>query len=226
MVSRSTGFSSGNGHNSQDAALDNARRSHWNGIYGTKAEDAVSWYQQTPEPSLTLLELAGAAPKSAVIDIGGGESHLVDALLARGFDDVTVLDLSQTALDANKARLGDSAGTVGWICADIVSWRPERSYEVWHDRAAFHFLTDPAEQAIYTATLAKALIPNGHAIIATFAADGPEKCSGLPIVRHDSNSIGKLLGDGFQLIDTRRHEHRTPWDSLQHFQFSTFRKQG
>lgn len=204
--------------------MSNDRAAHWDGIYGTKAEDGVSWYQQAPEPSLTLLRLAGAMPNSAIIDIGGGASHLVDTLLDLGFVDVSVLDLSHAALDATRARLGGSADEARWICADITQWRPERRYDVWHDRAAFHFLTDPVDQVTYAATLTQALVPGGHAIIGTFAPDGPEKCSGLPIVRHDATSIGAVLGDGFELVETRRHEHRTPWDSVQHFQFSTFRR--
>ena len=204
--------------------MSDERTAHWDDIFGTKAEDGVSWFQETPEPSLTLLKLAGAMPTSAIIDIGGGASHLVDALLDLGFVDVTVLDLSQTALDADKARLGAAAGDAKWICADVTEWQPERRYDVWHDRAAFHFLTDPADQALYSAALVQGLAIGGHVIIGTFAPDGPEKCSGLPIVRHDASSIGKILGDGFELVDSRRHDHRTPWDSVQQFQFSTFRR--
>ncbi|CAI2934778.1 class I SAM-dependent methyltransferase [Aminobacter niigataensis] len=200
------------------------RKSHWDTIYGTKAEDDVSWFQKMPEPSMTLLSLAGATPGQAIIDIGGGASHLVDALLDQGFGDVSVLDISQAALEANKARLGAAAQEVHWICSDATAWQPARHYDVWHDRAAFHFLTDPADQAGYMSALKQALVPGGHAIIGTFAPDGPEKCSGLPIVRHDAQSIGRLLGSGFELVDSCRHEHKTPWDSVQHFQFGTFRK--
>ncbi|MDR7224961.1 class I SAM-dependent methyltransferase [Aminobacter aminovorans] len=202
------------------------RASHWETIYRTKTEDQVSWFQQTPEPSLTLLELAGATPDAVIVDIGAGASHLVDVLIGRGFDDVTVLDLSQAALDADHTRLGPDASRVTWIRSDVTDWQPERNYDIWHDRAAFHFLTDAVDQAAYAAVLKRAVKAGGHAIIGTFAPDGPEKCSGLPIVRHDADSIGKLLGGSFELIDTRRHEHRTPWDSVQLFQFSTFRKQG
>lgn len=206
--------------------MGNHRAVHWDAIYGGKAEDGVSWFQQTPEPSLTLLQLAGSLPASSIIDIGGGASHLVDALLELGFADVTVLDLSQAALEANRLRLGPSSDAVDWICADITTWRPQRRYDVWHDRAAFHFLTDISDQALYAKTLGQALKPGGHAIIGTFAPDGPDKCSRLPIVRHDAASIASVLGDGFDLVDTRRHDHRTPWDSIQHFQFSTFQRKG
>ncbi|WP_378951695.1 class I SAM-dependent methyltransferase [Mesorhizobium sp. ANAO-SY3R2] len=200
------------------------RISHWENVYRSKTEDEVSWFQQTPEPSLTLIGLAGGTPDSGIIDIGAGAAHLVDALLGLGYMDVTVLDISQTALDQDRSRLGAASAKVDWICADVTSWQPMRSYDIWHDRAAFHFLTDPTDQAAYAAVLKAALKPGGGAIIGTFAPDGPEKCSGLPVVRHDADSIGKVLGADFALVDTRRHEHRTPWDSVQHFQFSTFRK--
>ena len=206
--------------------MSNDRASHWETIYQTKAEDQVSWFQQTPEPSLTLLALTGATPASVIVDIGAGASHLVDALISQGFGDVTVLDISQAAIDADRARLGPKANRVTWICSDVTAWQPRRGYDIWHDRAAFHFLTDPADQAAYAAVLTRALKPGGHTIIGTFAPDGPEKCSGLPIVRHDANSISRLLGSSFALVDTRRHEHKTPWDSVQRFQFTTFRRQG
>lgn len=202
------------------------RASHWETLYRTKTEDQVSWFQQTPEPSLTLLGLAGATPHAAIVDIGAGASHLVDALVSRGFDDVTVLDISQAALDADRTRLGPDASHVSWIRSDVTAWQPDRGYDIWHDRAAFHFLTDAVDQAAYATVMKRAVKAGGHAIIGTFAPEGPAKCSGLPIVRHDADSIGKLLGGSFELIDTRRHEHRTPWDSVQLFQFSTFRKQG
>ncbi|PWK67014.1 class I SAM-dependent methyltransferase [Aminobacter sp. AP02] len=201
------------------------RASHWETIYRTKADDQVSWFQQTPEPSLTLLALAGATTDMAVVDVGAGASHLVDTLIGQGYDDVTVLDISQAALDADRARLGPDADRITWICSDVTAWQPSRSYDIWHDRAAFHFLTDAADQGAYAAVLTRTLKAGGHAIIGTFAPDGPEKCSGLPIIRHDADSIGNLLGGSFTLIDTRRHEHMTPWGTVQRFQFSTFRKQ-
>lgn len=198
--------------------------SHWDNVYRSKAVDEVSWFQRTPEPSLTLIRLAGGTRTSAIIDVGAGTSNLVDTLLDLDFRDVTVLDIAQAALDQDRSRLGAAAVEVDWICADATGWQPKRSYDIWHDRAAFHFLTDPADQAAYAAVLKTTLKPGGRAIIGTFAPDGPEKCSGLPIVRHDAESIGKVLGADFELIDTRRHEHGTPWDSVQRFQFSTFRK--
>lgn len=199
------------------------RQAHWNGIYAAKGEAKVSWFQETPAPSLDLIALIGATRRSAIIDIGGGASRLVDCLVARDYQDLTVLDLSQAALAAAQARLGDKAARVRWIVADVTEWQPSRAYDVWHDRAAFHFLIDPADQAAYVERLRLALRRGGHAIIGTFAADGPEKCSGLPVARHDAGSLRALLGADFALVDSRRHEHRTPWGATQRFQFGTFR---
>jgi SAM-dependent methyltransferase len=180
----------------------------------------VSWFQETPTPSLELMELVGAARGSAIIDIGGGASRLVDALIERGFSDLTVLDLSAAALAAARNRLGPKSDQVAWFAADITVWEPSRTYDVWQDRAAFHFLTEPADQTAYVEHLRRALRHGGHAIIGTFAPDGPEKCSGLPVARHDAASVQALLGSGFALVDSRRHDHLTPSGATQRFQFS------
>lgn len=205
--------------------MGNSRRTHWENVYTTKGENEVSWFQQSPSPSLELIVQAGAVGTSAIIDIGGGASRLVDDLVAQGFVDVTVLDLSAAALAAAQRRLGANAGQVKWIVADATNWEPARAYDIWHDRAAFHFLTDAGDRAGYLARLARGLKIGGHAIIATFALDGPEKCSGLPVARYDSASLGQALGDAFKLVHTLRHEHVTPWDSPQAFQFSVFRRE-
>jgi SAM-dependent methyltransferase len=203
---------------------DVSRQHHWEKVYTTKGEIEVSWFQETPGLSLELIELVGAKPSSAIIDIGGGASRLVDHLIARGYEDVTVLDLSAAALASARSRMGDRADRVNWIAADVTIWQPSRTYDVWHDRAAFHFLTEPNDQAAYVARLRRALPVGGHAIIATFAPDGPERCSGLPVSRYDANALAATLGEGFELIDTRRHDHTTPWGAAQKFQFSTFRR--
>lgn len=200
------------------------RRVHWDDVYSSKAETEVSWYQENPAPSLELITLAGADETSAIIDIGGGASRLVDALLAKGYTDLTVLDISASALAAARTRLGEAARHVEWIVADATTWEPTRQFDVWHDRAAFHFLTDDREQAAYVARLARGLRVGGHAIIGTFAPDGPEKCSGLPVARHDAASLAAILGPAFEPIDSRRIEHATPWQSIQKFQFTTFRR--
>jgi SAM-dependent methyltransferase len=202
------------------------RRTHWETVYATKAENEVSWFEDNPAPSLEAIALTGATPASSIIDIGGGASRLVDHLLAQGFVDVSVLDLSAAALDMAKARLGTHAATARWIVADVTAWQPPASYDIWHDRAAFHFLTDANDRAAYVACLKRGLKPGGHAIIATFALDGPERCSGLPVMRYDAESLGRALGREFRLLQTRRHEHATPWGSRQVFQFSVFRREG
>jgi SAM-dependent methyltransferase len=204
---------------------DESRQSHWQNVYTSKGENQVSWFQETPAPSLELIELAGAGPSSGIIDIGGGASRLADCLVSQGYEDVTVLDLSAAALASARSRMGDRAARVTWIAADVTTWEPSRSYDVWHDRAAFHFLTLAKDQAAYVARLRRALRPGGHAIIGTFAPDGPERCSGLLVSRYDAASLAATLGSGFELIDARRHEHVTPWGATQKFQFSTFRRE-
>jgi hypothetical protein len=179
------------------------RESHWQGVYTTKAEDNVSWFEESPDLSLALLAEAGLVSQHAVVDVGGGASRLVDALVAVGQQWVSVLDLSQAALNTARSRLLPDA-SADWIVADVTAWQPERHYDYWHDRAAFHF--------------------GGVAIIGTFAPDGPEKCSGLAVARHDSESLSNVMGDDFALIAQRRHDHTTPWGSVQKFQFCTFRQ--
>src|SRR5258707_670121 len=202
----------------------NDRGAHWENVYRTKGEREVSWFQETPSISLALIQSVGATRYSAIIDIGGGASRLVDALVAEGYEAVTVLDLAESALAAAKTRSGQTAAGVRWIVADAVSWKPPQSYDVWHDRAAFQFFTDADDRAGYVACLREALPPGGHAIIATFALDGPERCSGLPVIRYDAESLGKVLGEAFSLVETRRHDHATPMGSTQRFQFSVFRR--
>ena len=204
---------------------DASRHDHWENVYAGKGENQVSWFQETPAISLELIELVGATPGSGIIDIGGGASRLVDCLVSRGYEDVTVLDLSEAALAAARSRIGESAGRVTWIAADVTIWEPSRTYDIWHDRAAFHFLTERGDQAAYIARLRRALRPGGHAIIGTFAPDGPERCSGLLVSRYDAAALAATLGRGFELIDARRHEHVTPWGATQKFQFSTFRRE-
>ena len=200
------------------------RSSHWDRVYATKGEAEVSWFQDSPSTSLAMIRAANSEREAAIVDIGGGASRLVDVLLQDGYRNVSVLDLSANALDAAKKRIGTAASMVDWIVADATTWQPAKTYDVWHDRAAFHFLTDPRDRAAYAERLRSAVAPNGHVIIATFAPDGPEKCSGLPVQRHDSASLAAELGPDFELVETRSETHRTPWDSTQAFQFSRFRR--
>lgn len=200
------------------------RQAHWESVYTTKGESEVSWFQENPAPSFELIARTGATSATAIIDIGGGASRLVDKLVEGGFEDITVLDLSGAALETAKARLGAHAGRVNWVVADATEWEPARPYDIWHDRAAFHFLTDPNDRVAYVARLTRGVKIGGHAIVATFALDGPEKCSGLPVARYDNASLGSVLGRAFEPVHTMRHEHATPWASRQIFQFSLFRR--
>lgn len=200
-------------------------RAHWNHIYETKAGNELSWFQEHPAISLDLIRATGAKPDTAIIDIGGGASRLVDALLDEGFHALTVLDISESALAAARARLGPRSAKVAWIAADVTAWEPSETYDVWHDRAAFHFLTEAAGRQSYAERVTKAVRPGGHVIIGTFALDGPERCSGLPVLRHDAASIGAFLGKSFALVESRRHDHVTPAGRTQRFQFSLFRRE-
>ncbi len=200
------------------------RQAHWENVYTTKGEKEVSWFQGNPAPSLDLIALTGLSEDAAIIDIGGGASRLVDDLITRKFSRLTVLDLSEAALAAARKRLGDRGADVHWVTADVTRWEPIQTYDLWHDRAAFHFLTHHADQSAYVDRLKKALKPGGYVIIGTFAPDGPDRCSGLPIVRHDATTLTAILRNDFILIDTRRHDHATPWGAVQRFQFSTFRR--
>lgn len=199
------------------------RRDHWQGVYTSKAETDVSWYEDVPELSMELLRDAGLQPGMSVIDIGSGASHLVDALVSYGAAHVGILDLSAAALETAKSRLGSAAPVEAFV-SDITSWMPDRQYDLWHDRAAFHFLTATTDQQAYVRVLTQALKDGGKAVIGTFALNGPETCSGLPVMRYDAASLQVVLGAQFKLIATRQHEHTTPWNTVQHFQFSTFEK--
>lgn len=205
---------------------DESRQAHWEEVYTTRDETEVSWFQDSPAPSLELIERAGGGQGADIIDIGGGASRLADGLLERGYRHVTVLDISQAALDLACLRLGRRASEVQWIAADVTDWPPSRAFDIWHDRAAFHFLTDAADRAAYVARLNEALRPGGHAIIATFAEDGPETCSGLPVNRYDADALSRELGGAFSLVESRRHDHATPSHATQRFQFSVFQKRG
>lgn len=197
---------------------------HWRQVYTTKSPDAVSWYQPMPEPSLHALERLCVGRDAAFIDIGGGASLLVDELLARGFTDLTVLDIAAPALDASQQRLGTKADRVRWIVGDVTQFRPERHYGVWHDRAVFHFLTEPAQRAAYRAVLMAGTQQDALVIMATFAADGPERCSGLPVQRYDAHALAAELGPDFEPVEAWREEHRTPWGAPQAFQWCVFRR--
>ena len=202
------------------------RRAHWNSVYDTKSAHEVSWYQERPEKSLDLIEGAGIGPADAVIDVGGGASTLVDTLLDRGYRDLTVLDVSASALRQSQERLGTRATGVTWTVTDVTRFKPGRQYRAWHDRAVLHFLTEAPDRARYVEVLKSALELGAYAILATFGPDGPEKCSGLPVRRYTVDMMAELLGPGFALQHSELEEHTTPGGSAQQFLFSTWKKCG
>ena len=205
------------------------RHEYWDSVYGARPEDELTWFETTPSLSLELVK-SHLRPGDPLIDIGAGASRLVDALLDEGFGPLTVLDISDAALAVSRQRLGARADDVCWIEADVTHWQPDGRYAVWHDRAVFHFLTEAEGRAAYAQAMVDALRPEGVAIMATFAEDGPEMCSGLPVVRYASEALAqeldRLVPGKFELISSRRHMHITPKGNRQSFQYSVFRKMG
>jgi SAM-dependent methyltransferase len=200
------------------------RAHHWDGVYSTRNTHEVSWYQIRPDTSLGLIAKLGLRANDPVIDVGGGASSLVDHLLDLGHSDLTVLDISVAALAAAKARLGRRADSVRWLAGDITRTRPSGPYRLWHDRAVFHFLTEPSDRHAYVATLAAAVPAGGHAIIATFAEDGPERCSNLPVCRYNPEQLATELGHDFTLVESLRETHVTPAQGQQKFIYCRFRR--
>ncbi len=200
-------------------------RTHWEHVYATRSPTQVSWYQEQAQLSLQLMQRAGVSPAARVIDVGGGASTLVDGLVAAGFQDVTVLDISGAALQLARQRLGPAAAGVTWVEADVTEVAlPGQAYDVWHDRAVFHFLARPADRQRYADAVRHAVRKGGHVIIATFALDGPERCSGLETVRYDPGSLHGELGAGFMLVDHAHETHRTPSGGEQAFLYGYFRR--
>ena len=200
------------------------RAAHWDQAY-RQGVQSRSWFQAEAARSLRLIALCGAPRDRAIIDVGGGASPLVDGLLARRYTDVTVLDVSGAALDISRTRLGEAASTVTWLCLDLMSWVPERTYAVWHDRAVFHFLTDPGERAHYFGVLMRATTPGSSVVLSCFARDGPDHCSGLPVARFDADGLSAFLGEAWTSVGSEREEHRTPAGSVQPFTWVVFRRQ-
>jgi 2-polyprenyl-3-methyl-5-hydroxy-6-metoxy-1,4-benzoquinol methylase len=203
--------------------METDRKDHWTKVYRDKESDAVSWYQPNPEPSLRALERAGSNRASRFIDVGGGASSLVDALLAQGWQDLTVLDIAPSALEIGKQRLGADAAKVDWQVADVTEWNPSGQYDVWHDRAVYHFLTQPRQREAYGRALSTGLAPGGLVIMATFALDGPERCSGLPVERYDPEKLARTLGPSLRLLESWGERHSTPWGAEQAFTWCVFR---
>ncbi len=198
------------------------RKDHWDNIYSDKKAVEVSWYQQYPKQSMALIKATGIDLSASIIDIGGGASTLVDALLAADYKKLSVLDISRAAIEQAKARLGQQADAVEWLAQDITTFVAKAPFAVWHDRAVFHFLTDAADRARYVKAMSSALNPGSHAIVATFDLDGPEKCSGLDIVRYSPETMSEVFGDGFKLVETQTEKHTTPGGASQSFVYCRF----
>ena len=200
-------------------------KDHWEHIYSSKAPNAVSWFQEHAKSSLQLIRETGVAPAAAIIDVGGGASILVDDLLENGYSNLTVLDLSSAALIAAQNRLDKRADLVAWMEADILKAElPASKYDVWHDRAVFHFLTQPQERRAYVQTVLRAVKPGGHVIIATFAEDGPTQCSGLSVMRYSADELHAEFGSSFVLVDHRKEVHHTPFGTVQNFTYCYCRR--
>ncbi len=200
------------------------RRKHWDTIYQTRQLNEVSWYEPVPETSLDLIRQFGEPATTKIIDIGGGDSFLVDHLLENGYQDITVLDISAAAIERAKQRLGKRAETVKWIVADVTRFQPTEAYDVWHDRAAFHFLTSQDEISDYITTAERSITPKGTLIIGTFSKQGPSKCSGIKVKQYSESSMTERLKNTFEKIKCITLNHITPFDTIQNFVFCSFKK--
>lgn len=199
-------------------------KEHWEKVYRCKSPEEVSWYQQEPNLSLSLIERASLPGDAPIIDIGGGASSLVDHLCERAYSNISVLDISANALAHAKNRLGHQADKVHWYEDDVTNFEPAKRFALWHDRAVFHFLTDKADRERYMQVLQQTLEPGAHLIIMTFAVGGPKKCSGLDVVQYDTDKMSMELGSGFELLETGYDRHSTPAGGLQKFAYFHFRK--
>lgn len=198
-------------------------KKHWENVYRTKSPHKVSWYQQEPALSLLLIASAQLTSDAPIIDVGGGSSALVDKLIDAAYTDISVLDISGSALTHTKNRLGNKADKVHWYEADVTCFKPPQRFALWHDRAVFHFLTSKADRARYVNVLKHALEPCGHIILMTFAIEGPSKCSGLEIVQYDADKMTAELGPGFELLETGHEIHQTPAGDQQKFAYFRYR---
>ncbi len=203
-----------------------SRSSYWETVHDGKAVDAVSWWQSEPTLSLSLVDEAAPSLHDPIIDVGAGWSTLMDYLVARGHTDVTAIDLSGTALRTVRERLGPAGAHVMLEVADVMAYRPSRRFALWHDRAVFHFLTEPDERADYLSSLAHSLAPGGWVVVATFGPDGPTTCSGLPIIRYTHNELAAEFGASYDVVATAGEDHLTPWGSAQQFTAVLLRHRG
>ena len=201
-------------------------KQHWEQVYKTKGATSVSWFQEHAQQSLQLIRQTGVQKDAGIIDVGGGASTLVDDLLAGGYSNLAVLDLSEAALATARDRVGHRANDVSWLVGDITQVDlPRHAYSVWHDRAVFHFLTTQEEREAYVRAVLRAVKPGGHVIVATFAEDGPDRCSGLPVVRYSADGLHAQFGAPFTLLRHEREEHHTPAGAVQKFIYCMCRKE-
>jgi SAM-dependent methyltransferase len=204
--------------------METQQKSHWENIYATKQPDQVSWFQVYPKTSMEFVTLFGLQKDARIIDIGGGDSRFVDALLEAGFTDVTVLDISANAIERAKTRLGDKAQLVHWIVSDVTDFKPEGQYDFWHDRAAFHFLVTEAQSDAYTLIARDGIAPGGYLVLGTFSENGPKKCSGLDIRQYSEASMSYKFEKDFDRIRCITEDHVTPFSTSQNFLFCSFRR--
>ncbi len=195
---------------------------HWKQVHDSKAEDQVSWFQEQPETSLRLVRNSGLTTAARIIDVGGGASRLVDSLLELGFSNLAVLDIADGGMAKAKIRLGNRAEGVTWIVNDVTRFRSDTKWDLWHDRAVFHFLVDADDRDRYRTVLENSVTPGGHVIIATFGPEGPQKCSGLPVIRHSAEQLAEELGNAFVLRESELEDHRTPSGAIQQFMYARF----
>jgi SAM-dependent methyltransferase len=200
------------------------RKEHWDKVYGNKLPTELTWFQARPETSLTLIRDCGLGPEVRIIDVGSGTSLLPALLLEEGFRHLSILDASSKALELAEEQFGSRASEVEWFESDILDFEPPHRWELWHDRAVFHFLTSEEDQAAYCRVMNRALEPGGHVIIATFAVDGPTRCSGLDVVRHSPESLGEVLGEEYRLSGFRREAHESPTGAIQNFIYTRFQR--
>jgi ubiquinone/menaquinone biosynthesis C-methylase UbiE len=200
------------------------KKAHWETVFATKQPNEVSWTQEYPKTAIDYLQNLNLAKTANIIDIGGGDSNLVDALLEKGYQNIWVLDISATALERAKKRVADKAHLVHWIVADVTEFKPEVKFDFWHDRAVFHFLTEEEDIKKYVAIIGKAIDSNGNFLLGTFSENGPLKCSGLEIKQYSENTMKQTFQESFQAVKCFTENHTTPFDTLQNFQFCGFRK--
>lgn len=201
-----------------------SKQEHWDTVFTNKSSNEVSWTQEYPRISMQFISEINLPKTAKILEVGGGEGFLVDALLDEGFTDITVIDISEKALEKAKLRLGKKADLIQWVVTDIIEFNPEQKYDFWHDRAVFHFLTNENEIEKYKIILEKSVAKDGYFLLGTFSPKGPLKCSGLDIVQYDANEMKALFEDNFVMLNSYQEEHKTPFGTYQDFQFGGFKK--